>query len=269
MINHQGHNSKGHYNYNAYTYVNVNYSSHFHKNFELIYVLDGALTLTVNGKTEHMGVGDCALILANQIHSFDCLGDTKMWIAVFAEQFVPYFSNRIENFEGVRSVFRCGEALDSFIRAELLVSDDSAVSIMMKKACFYAMCDRFLQQIPLVERKARNNDLICRVFDYVASHYREDISLASVAEKFGYEYHYLSRILNQEYHVKFSNLINEYRIDQALLLLETTDKSITDIAMESGFKSIRSFNHVFRAMMGYAPKEHIKTDRKPIDRIHR
>ena len=254
-IFHQKWNSLGNYNYNANTYFNTDWMPHFHKNFELIYVLDGRLSLTVNGVTEAMEAGDFALILSNQIHSFHSEGHSNIWIAIFSEQFVPHFAGYVEKSEGVRSVFRCEESVHNFLLERLLLTDST---ITMKKACFYALCDEYLRQIPQREQKSRNDDLICRVLDYVEAHYREDISLSSIAEEFGYEYHYFSRILNQGYQINFSALVNEYRLDCAMRLLETTDKSITDVAMESGFQSIRNFNHVFRRMVGVAPADYVQ-----------
>lgn len=261
MILHQQCNSRGNYNFNANIYTDRGWVPHFHKNFELIYIMEGALTLTVNGKSETMHTGDYGLILENQIHSFEPCGHSKIWIAIFSEQFVPHFAGYIEKLEGEGAVFRCSESVDLFIKDNLMSSQSS---ITMKKACFYAACDEYIKSVPLAERKSRNDDLICRVLDYIKAHFMEDISLASVAEAFGYEYHYLSRILNRAYSISFSAIVNEYRVDKAIELLTATEKSVTDIAMESGFRSIRSFNHAFRRITGTAPREYVRisADRK-------
>ena len=223
--------------------------------FYMIYVMGGTLRLTVNGNTEQMREGDFALILSNQVHSFESEGHAGIWIAIFSEQFVPHFASFIEKSEGESSVFRCDESTHDFIKEHLIYSESS---ITMKKACFYAVCDEYLSKVAQRERKGGNDDLICHVLDYVEAHYREDISLLSVAEAFGYEYHYFSRLLNRGYHINFSALVNEYRLDHAIRLLETTDHSITEIAMESGFQSIRNFNHVFQHTMGVSPANYLR-----------
>jgi len=255
MLIHQPANSRGNYNYNSYTYVNFGYPAHFHKNFELIYVFDKEVILTLNGRVEYIHSGEYALILPNQVHSLDYTQGAKAWIAVFSMQFVPHFANHIEEYEGVRSVFQCTDTVDELIKEKLIFSNSS---ITMKKACFYAACDEYLKCVPLQERKAKNNELICNIIDYISNHFKEKITLASVANEFGYEYHYVSRILNQQYNINFTSLVNEYRVDCAIDMLENTDKSITDIAMESGFQSLRNFNHVFKSITGKAPNEYIK-----------
>ena len=49
MIVHQQHNSLGNHNYNAFFYDNCEWFYHFHKNYELIYILSGEVELTLNG----------------------------------------------------------------------------------------------------------------------------------------------------------------------------------------------------------------------------
>ena len=50
MIVHQQHNSPGNHNYNAFLYENCEWFYHFHKNYELIYILSGEMELTLNDK---------------------------------------------------------------------------------------------------------------------------------------------------------------------------------------------------------------------------
>lgn len=262
MLFHQEHNSKGNYNYNAFQYFNAHWAPHFHKNFEIIYVMDGQLGLSVNGNYFCMRRGDYALVLSNQIHSVTPESPCSYFIIVFSEQYVPLFAKSVKNMQAKRSVFRCPEEIDAFISSNLIVGDGS---LMMKKACFYALCDQFMKQADLSEKVGRNDELIGKILDYIAEHYRQPLSLTSVAETFGYEYHYLSRMLNKDYGISFSRMVNEYRIDHALRLLEETELSITEIASESGFQSIRSFNHVFRSAVGHAPCEHTRNIRERIE----
>ena len=256
MIHHQPHNSKGNYNYNAFAYQNCHWSPHFHKNFEMIYVISGEIQMTVGGNTSTMQAEDYCLVLSNQIHAIDPSPNSLIWIAVFSEQFVPYFAKHIKELEGVSSVFRCDSDVDELLKSNLIFSEGS---LMMKKACFYAFCDQFMKKIPLEKRKNRNDELICKIIDYVSEHYKENLSLYVLAKEFGYEYHYLSRLLNTGYRLNFSTLVNQYRVDCAIDLLTNTDMSITDIAMYSGFHSLRTFNHTFKAITGHTPSGYIES----------
>lgn len=257
VIFHQDFNSLGNYNYNAFFYDNVGWPPHFHRNFELVHLLRGEVEMTVGSAQELLHGGDYALVLSNQIHAYRGKSDFLMWIAVFSEDFVPDFASYIADLQSRRFTFRFDS--DPFsaalIRSRLIFGQSS---VMMKKACFYAVCDRFLQTAELEERRSRNDFLICDLLDYVARHFTENITLKDAAERFGYEYHYLSRLLNRRYHIDFRALVNQYRVERAAELLRRGELPVTVAAMQSGFQSIRSFNYIFRELKGCAPGEYIK-----------
>ena len=89
--------------------------------------------------------------------------------------------------------------------------------------------------------------LLCRL---------KGMTLAEIAESLGYEYCYFSRIFNKLFLMNFTDYINIYRFNAACAMLTETDMSVTDIAYESGFQSIRSFNNIFKSLSGVSPREY-------------
>lgn len=45
------------------------------------------------------------------------------------------------------------------------------------------------------------------------------------------------------------------RIERAMYLLRTTDRSVTQVCIESGFSSLGSFSRTFRDIVGVSPSE--------------
>ncbi len=253
MFFHQSHNSRSNNNYNAFIYQDTSWAPHFHKNFELLYVLEGEVPLQVNDRTATLRTGECAIILSNQIHSFTVGADTRVWVAVFSEDYVPEFASYIKEKQGMGIAFVPDTEVATLLERRLIFGTDS---FMMRRAGLYAVCDQYREKMETEPRRTRNDDLICHVLDYIEQHFREDITLESVAEQFGYEYHYLSRLLNRKYSIRFRSILNDYRIADAVHELETGEKSIADIALSCGFQSIRSFNDVFLTQKGITPAEY-------------
>ena len=253
MIFHQPGNSRGNFHYNALTYSGKEYAPHFHKNMELILVQTGTMQVTVNGETQKLSAGQGAMILSNQIHSFSVPEGAACWVAVFSEDFVPYFSSLIKSKQGSTFLFEPTPAVAALIRSNLVNGDCSR---LMQKACFYAVCDNYLQQVELEPRQEKSSFLVGQLLDWIAQHYTEDISLKQAAEAFGYEYHYLSRLLNRNFAISFTGILAAYRVEHAVQLLQTTDLSITQIAERSGFQSIRGFNLSFRKITGKTPMDY-------------
>ena len=257
MIYHQPGNSRGNFHYNIYTYSGREYAPHFHKNMELICVESGAMTLTVNGSCSTVEAGQWALVLSNQIHSFLVPESAVAWVTVFSEEYVPAFTAKIKGKQGSRAVFTPGQEVALLLKKHLM---DGSCSRMMRKACFYAVCDEFLRCVPLENRQEKGSFLVGQLLDWIAGHYTEDISLKQAAQLLGYEYHYLSRLLSRSFAISFTQLLAGYRVEHALHLLQDTDLPVTRIAELSGFQSIRSFNLIVKKHTGKTPVEHRSPD---------
>ena len=91
--------------------------------------------------------------------------------------------------------------------------------------------------------------------DISKKEYKEDISLKSLSEKLGYEEHYISRCFNRYFDRNFKSFINELRISFAIEYMnQNPDSTITQIALSSGFQSVRSFNRAYKNVVGTTPK---------------
>ena len=251
QIFHQTDNSVGNYSYNIYLYDSLYYSYHFHKNIELTYVYSGRALYSVSGVTQILEPGDFALCLSNQIHSVQSLEPSKIWIGVFSEDFVREFKNQLGDRVGAQFHFRCQPTVLEFLKANLLIKEPS--DLLMLKAGLYAVCSEYLRQVELVPNPTGAGLMMGEIVQYVDANFKSPITLRDLSEHLGYEYCYMSRTFHQLFSMSFNDYLNSYRMDCALELLSKTDLSVTEIAMESGFQSIRSFNDRFRKLTGTTP----------------
>lgn len=60
---------------------------HFHRNFEIIYVIDGEMQTIYNGIQTVISCGECLIIPSNIPHSFDIPDGSHVWVGVFSEDF--------------------------------------------------------------------------------------------------------------------------------------------------------------------------------------
>lgn len=252
-IFHQPHNSQSNYNYNIFTYDSVDYTHHFHKNYEIAYVISGKALFSVNGRLQTLKEGDFALCLSNEIHSVKTLENSRIWVGVFSEDFVHEFKKRIEGKTGKDFRFRCGDAVNSFLTKNLINGKND--DILLLKSCLYALTSEFLRQVELIPRDNRRGNLMSEIAAYIAENYRKNISLKSLATHLGYDYCYLSKAFNDMFSMSFTDYLSTFRIDHALSLLTNTSLTITEIAFESGFQSIRGFNYSFKKQTGISPAE--------------
>ena len=67
---------------------------------------------------------------------------------------------------------------------------------------------------------------------------------------------YFSRIFKNVTGMNYNKWLNMIRLEKATELLANQEMTLTEIAMQSGFQSISSFNRVFREEKGMSPDEY-------------
>lgn len=129
------------------------------------------------------------------------------------------------------------------------------MDFLTRKSALYAIVGEVLKQIRFLDISAKNETLADQIIRYVAENYTENISLKRIAKELGYEERYLSRCFHNTVPMHFSAYVNLFRVDHAVALLQNTELSVSEVSMESGFQSIRSFNRVFHEITGKTPKD--------------
>ena len=157
-IFHQPNNSMGNHSYNVYIYDNVNYDSHFHKNYEIIYVISGKAICSVNEKTKIIEAGDFVLCLSNEIHSIKSDGESNVWIGVFSEDFIYEFAKHQKGKTGTDFSFKCPEPLMRYLKENLIKKELSDIFII--KSCLYALCSEYCKNIQLKENNEKKASIM-------------------------------------------------------------------------------------------------------------
>lgn len=83
-----------------------------------------------------------------------------------------------------------------------------------------------------------------------------EVSLDRMARDLGVSKFTLSRVFSGTFHRNFNQFLNEQRLNYVTVHLECTDESITDICMDAGFESQRTFNRAFRERYRMTPREY-------------
>lgn len=101
------------------------------------------------------------------------------------------------------------------------------------------------------------------VMKYIDANYMYDISLDQLADVAGYSKYHFSRIFKQYNSMSYLQYINARRTRAAENLLLDPAIPITEVAMRSGFKSLTTFNRIFKEIKHCTP-----TDFKKLYAVH-
>ena len=271
MLIHQVHNSLNSQMFNIYLYQNFSFPRHLHRGFELIFMLEGTLAVTVNNKRHMLTKDDCILITPYQLHSCE-KAENLFFVVVFSGSDVGSFTQKAENKIAENPVFTLPPQTKEYINTAFLGNQRSTENksfcmlprpdSLTAKGALYATLAEFIKQCELTDRPSKEQNWILDALFYIEKHFDTDITLAQMAKELGYNYEYLSREINRNLGISFKTLLNQYRCERARHLIEKTDDPLTNIALRSGFQSVRSFNRVFKEEMGYLPSELRKNKKK-------
>ena len=258
MIFHQAGNSQASNPFNIVRYTDTVFENHFHKNLELVYVIKGSVECTLNNVSCKMKAGDFGLCLPYDIHSYLPKKDSLYWILVFSGDFVRSFSKEIAGKAGAQLIFPMREAIREYVISQLIENEEPTLYTL--KSCLYGVCGEYLSSVKLLEKDKKKAEIMALIVDYVSEKHTENISLSDIADVFCYDYNYMSRCFKNIFNMSFTHFVNLYRLETATELLDQTSLSITEVALASGFQSVRNFNVFFKKNLGKTPSEYRKSN---------
>lgn len=223
---------------------NYSFSMHFHRCYEIIHVKSGILAIKLQEKDLTLEAGQAAIVCPYQLHSFTSVTETELVLVLFSPDLIGHFSTAFRNKQPINPLL----SLD-FSDIESLPKQN----LYRKKAFLYSLCASLLEQTQFEDSHASDNSRLHQVLHYISEHYREKCELSTVANQLGYDYAYLSRLVKKGLQQSYTEYLNQYRITQACRLLTLSQLSVSDIGLQCGYDTLRSFHRNFKKITGMTP----------------
>ncbi len=249
------------YDYNHWEFG----APHFHKNYEILVAARGSFDCFIGDKQFFLQEGDAILIMPFQIHGLHVHDGALVWCSTFAERFMKSLAVYLTDKRAPKPVFHPDRQVTAFFLDQMdryigrrKQLDGTALTKLQEtvfKGCIYAMGAAFLEQVELLPSEQSSETLADQLVQYIADNFKSDISLQQASEHIGYNYQYLSKVFNQTFGISFKRMLMLYRLDHAVHLLSETEMRIAEVAFESGFQSVRSFDHACLSTYHRSPKE--------------
>lgn len=242
-----------------YLYLSKNnpYAVHLHRQLELIYVLSGSTTVTVEQQDFLLKSGQGVLVFPNQMHGLKNVDAGQNLLCIFEPDICHSFRHFFQNKKPSHNDFAVSTlsghshiALQGLETLAATMEKDrptpSDVQIYAEGYLTLLLAD-LLPALPLQTRKNTEDlELEQRLLLYLDAHYTEELSLESLSKEFGVSRFVLSRIFTEKLHTTFPDYVNSRRLDYARDLLLSTELSVTQIALDAGFGSSRTFFRAFQ-----------------------
>ena len=238
----------------------------------LIYIITGDILVSVNGeKPFHISPGHllylpCATpykLKGNYFRAAVICFDPIATEGAEAHRIPPA---EAQEFDVTRPLPICPEAFKKCIHVTDMESErdtfiDMCNLFTSEEGCYRERVSAMLKLILI--RAAETNDehaLPSRMVDnldkYIRENVGEEISNTEIGAIFGYHPFYVSKMLKDKKGQTLRQYIIGYRLKAAKRLLELTEKTVSEIAEETGFTDASYFTKSFKSAFGITPKEY-------------
>ena len=238
---------------------------HHHDFFEVYYFLSGRVDYLVEGINYTLFPGDLLLISPMELHRPSVAPDEAyerivLWIDA------EYLRSITEGTELIRRCFLTGHNLLHASRTEIpelirrlareFGSADEAAGLSAQGLLLQLLGEllRLASGTGAQEDAGRSSTLIENVLGYIGEHYREEISLDELAERFFVSKYHLAHLFGKTVGVSVYRYILLKRLQHARALL-AEGASPGNAGRASGFGEYTNFYRAFRQVYGTSPKE--------------
>lgn len=238
--------------------LSQHFPPHLHENPEFIYITNGTLELGIDEDLFHMEKGDLAIVFPNKIHHYQLFSaGTNSALYIYPTlSATRNFSTDLQRYCPVNPVIRQKEIHPDVKIAILNLQEEANMDPVITQAYVQIILARCLPLYQLKERQSEDGDLIFQLVSYIAAHFKENLSLEKLSKSIGVNKFTLSRIFSSVFHTNFNQYLNEQRLNYVCPMLEYSELPITDICLDAGFQSQRTFNRVFQDAYRMTPREY-------------
>lgn len=251
------------------------YDTHWHAAGEIIMPIENTYTVQVAGHTYELEEGDIFFIPPGELHKLISLPTGMRLILMFDISFI----STMKDFTAMTPVLSQPILVSKSQHKEIhnfsaklmnqIISEYENSSAPLKQSMIYSYLIQFFVQVgrllirteklfPDVRstKQMEYFDKMNTVVSYINNNYTEDISLEKMASMAGFSKFHFTRLFKQFTDTSFYSYLNQRRVKAAETLLLIPNISITDVALQSGFSSISTFNRVFRTAKNCTPSEY-------------
>ena len=232
---------------------------HLHQTLELVYVMKGSLELGVGLELFHMEEGDIGLVFPDVNHHCQVFSEqySEVLYINIPTRTLGTYEELLKRKAPVYPVIKYGELPSEIYPAIQSMKGSVPKNIWIVQAYLQVIFVRCIPLLTLTEKsQVGSNDLIYQTISYISANFRKSFLLEDMAKDLGVSKYVLSRVFSKTFHRNFNQYLNDARLGYAKQRLENTNDPTTNICLDSGFESQRTFNRVFKEKYMVSPSEY-------------
>lgn len=237
----------------ARRHADVNCSAHINYSMEIVIVSFGELVMRISDATYSIKSGEAIFVLPFEKHAFHTPKQSLCTVIMFPAALISDVFEFVGNRDYESRVFTLSPELEAFAKAKL-DGDDVTLDAIHSKALLVPFAVEITDKCKATKKNTGSQDIFLRLLRLVNENYTSGLNAADYAKMLGIHPVTLSRMFTRHSGLGFCEFCNSIRVANAVNLLLTTKLTVSEIAFQTGFGSIRSFNRRFIELTGETPK---------------
>ena len=249
---------------------------HWHDELEIIYVKSGFLTVNISGENYIGKPGDAFVVSPGNLHFMGSqTGTVDYFTFLFPLKYIAFRTDDMLDDKLIEplnsghlmispeikdTVKEQCEQLAGVYAAEIDKSESKITSQIRKKIVLLQFIHELWKKGFIVENDTTGRNTVEKeMVSYIQQNYTGKILLREFGEQFHLSEKYISRYFKDHFHITLSQYVTYLRLEHAKQMLQETDISVTEVAMQSGYQNISYFIRSFKKTYGVSPLKYRKS----------
>ena len=216
-------------------------AAHFHSSCEVVVVAEGELSVRGSGEERLLSRGDVFFAERYVTHLYRSVGHSVAYVWVLSDF---YLSGLRSLYAGTFPMFMfAGEDANAPLIAflERTRREWDTYNALMRRSAVEWMLGYLAGRYPPTRKPGKDEGLLFTdVLRYIDENFGENITVASVAKKFGYSPNYFSMLFHRYTDVNFRRYLNRIRLNKAEEL-QKQGTGVIAAALACGFASMNTY----------------------------
>ncbi|WP_314585853.1 AraC family transcriptional regulator [Paenibacillus terrigena] len=245
---------------------------HWHEHIEFLVIVEGEAMIECNSEPSYVSGGDLVVVNSTDLHHGVNLSDNLFYFTVIADPSLLHS----QSVDAVETKY-ITPITQNQISFQHKISQDAEVNACLKKLIeeydgrefgyelavkseLYRLLTILLRRyvgrvLPANEYKTRikNLERFDPILQYIEENYASKMTVDDLANQVNMSRFHFSRLFKELTGKTISDYINHVRINNSEYMLHNTSKSISEIALATGFNDIYYFSRLFKTYKGVSP----------------
>ncbi len=247
---------------------------HWHEEIEILHIITGEFSLVIDEETYHLRAGDVAYIASGCLHGgtpkdcvYDCIVFDMRLLLKSNDHCRIFINDIISRKVDVNAHLPAGSKVTRHTILPMFeaLREHSDGYALITLGCLFQFVGEVykfgtytLHTEPLTN-EAANMLKLKKVFELIEGRISDPPTLGELSAGIGMTPKYFCRFFKLATHRTPMDYIGFYRIEQACYEMATTDKNVTEIALDLGYNDLNYFIRCFKKYKGITPKKYLQS----------